>query len=725
MRILLCNTTDTGGGAASAACRLLDSLVSMGASAKMLVLTKKSQHPHILSVDEVLHEDKIKTLKRNLKRKLNFYYTSFRWSEYKNKRNIALNDVFISFIGNSLNYIGFDILHLHWVEGGFINFKELQELNKPILWTIHGSFPFTGICHHLLCDKYKTRCGACPALGSRREYDFSTENFELKRKRYKKLNLHIVSPSHFMAEHARESKLLGNRPIHVIPNGINTVTFFPRDKKAARKLLNIADKTTLLFGAYRAIADENKGFDLLLDGLRNLQKYYKRSELQILIFGGTYTGDMFFETVNLGLIDNEELLSTVYSSADVMIVPSKLENLPYTVMESFACATPVVAFEVGGIPELIDHKQNGYLAKPFDTGDLADGILWSLGNNSNNQLGINARKKVLDNFSIQMMASRYDELYKMLLNISPKAEITEKTLVRPNMELSLNKKLKKNKITYLLLYPFISLRRNIARRKENLIKDFLKDSADAVMGGSLIVRVPDFRGIFELDVRSHILHFILVYRDYEHDIVKLIEQYTDPEKDILDVGANIGLHSVLFTRLIKTGSKVLAIEPAPNALKYLEINLKRNKCREKVIVYKGIAADSVNQYELNTIEGMEEYSTLGNMNHPNVSGMKKKSILVQGNTIDNLVNTYMLNPGFIKIDTEGAEFKVLSGAREIIKVHRPIILSELSEKLLHVQGSSCEEVYNLLKEYNYKILDTNTLKPVCGPVEGEILAIPG
>ncbi len=292
------------------------------------------------------------------------------------------------------------------------------------------------------------------------------------------------------------------------------------------------------------------------------------------------------------------------------------------------------------------------------------------------------------------------------------------------MKVSLKQILKRNKISFLLLYPITWIRRRIATNKENSNIQFLKELSDIVVGGSVIVNVPDFRGTFEIDVRSDILEFILIFHDYERDIVRLIEKYIDPEKDVIDVGANIGLHSVLFSQLINPGRKVLAIEPTPNALKYLQTNIKRNKCDEKLIVFKGIAADSERQYELKTIEGKEEYSSLGNMNHPNINGIEKKSIKVEGNTIDNLVDTYQLNPGFIKIDTEGAEFKVLSGAREILKENRPVILSELSENLLHEQGSSCEEVYKLLKEFNYRIFDAYTLKPVTKAIEGEILAIP-
>lgn len=292
------------------------------------------------------------------------------------------------------------------------------------------------------------------------------------------------------------------------------------------------------------------------------------------------------------------------------------------------------------------------------------------------------------------------------------------------MKPTLKQFLKKNKLTYLFLFPIIQIRRRITIKKENLIKDFLKETSNTVIGGSLIISVPDFRGIFEIDVRSHILHFILVYQDYEIDMVRLIEKYIDPDRDVLDVGANIGLHTVLFSKLINAGKKVMAIEPAPNALKYLEANLERNKCNEKVVVYKGIAADSENQFILNTIDGMEEYSTLGSMKHPHTGGIHNTSISVSGDLIDNLVKTHKLKPGFIKIDTEGAEFKVLIGAKQTIQRHRPIILSELSESLLNQQGSSCNDVYNLLHEFNYKIVDASTLKLVTGPVEGEILAIP-
>lgn len=415
MKVLICNTTDTGGGAATAAMRLLEGLVMQGIDVRMLVLGKNTKHPNVFEVTELLEDKPLIRFLYKIKRKINYYYSSYKWQNYPNRQEIALHDIFISSLEDALNKVDFDILNLHWIEGGFINFTELQSIKKPIVWTIHGSFPFTGICHHLLCDRYKSSCGACPALGSLKEDDFSTENFQLKQKRYKNLGLHIVSPSVFMANHARISTLLGNFPINVIPNGIETKLFYPKEKITARDILKINNKKTVLFGAIAATTDLNKGYSILLESMKLLQSMFTPDEIQFLVFGGECTDEFTFEKVNLGLIKDETLMSLVYSAADVMVVPSKHENLPYTIMESLACGTPVTAFRVGGNAELVDHLQNGYLAKPFDALDLANGIKYCLDNNSDGRLSKNSRNKVLENFTIEKISGRYIQLFNSLL----------------------------------------------------------------------------------------------------------------------------------------------------------------------------------------------------------------------------------------------------------------------------------------------------------------------
>ena len=414
MKILLCNTTDSGGGAAKAALRLLDGFRHEGHDAEMLVLSKSQSNPRVLDTNEFKSNHPLTRLYRDLKRKILFQYKSYQWSKYPKKIKRSLHDVYVSYLEDALKHIEFDLLHLHWVEGGFVNFKELQNVDKPIVWTLHGSFPFTGICHHLLCDRYKTRCGACPALGSTKENDFSTRNFSLKQKRYRKLNLTIISPSRYLAEKAKESTLLGDRDVHVIPNGIDTDLFSPASKSEARKRLDLEEKPTILFGAVGFHSDPNKGFELLRESLYRLSEFYSGWQLQLIVFGGISEEEIPFPIWNAGFVKDEEELKWIYSAADVMVVPSKHENLPYTIMESLSCATPVTAFNIGGNGEMIGHKENGYLAEPFKSEDLAEGIRWCLENNGGNVLGKNGRQKVLTNYQYKEIAKQHIELYDII-----------------------------------------------------------------------------------------------------------------------------------------------------------------------------------------------------------------------------------------------------------------------------------------------------------------------
>lgn len=421
MRILLCNTTDSGGGAARSAYRLLKGLERKGADARMLVMQKDTSdesvfdvfnyydtHPFIIRFFEfVLIKIRLKLRQR-------------KWDKYPNREKVLCHDIIFSGLQNSVSKIGFEILHLHWVEGDFINYKDLKNLSKPIVWTMHGCFPFAGICHYVEdCEKYKTQCGNCPILKSGNERDFSNEMFLQKRKRYKSLDLHIVSPSKWLAERAKESRLLGDRSIHVIPNGIDTDIFSPVSKEIARKALRIdVHKKMILFGGVAPISDKRKGFLYLQNAIKVLEELYEANDVELLVFGVSDSEQeerSYFPTTYLDYISNDRLLVLVYSAADVMVVPSKFENLPNTIMESLSCGTPVTAFNIGGNTDMIDHKKNGYLAIPYETTDLAKGIKWCLENNDNNLLSANARQKVLDNFRLESVSERYISLYSSIL----------------------------------------------------------------------------------------------------------------------------------------------------------------------------------------------------------------------------------------------------------------------------------------------------------------------
>ena len=254
---------------------------------------------------------------------------------------------------------------------------------------------------------------------------------------------------------------------------------------------------------------------------------------------------------------------------------------------------------------------------------------------------------------------------------------------------------------------------------------FYKETFAFVREGSLVVDVPAFDGEFEIDFRSHVLLRLLRDKQYEPELMPVIDDYLDPHKDVLDVGANIGLFSILFSTLISEGNRVFAIEPTPRALDYLRKNILRNDCSSTVIVVEGVMTDRVGFVTLSTVPGMEEYSSLGRITESIGEESEIQAIQVSGCTVDNLVRDNKVNPGFIKIDTEGAEYLVLSGAVDTLRNHRPVILSELSDKYLATFGHSAENVVNLLERYGYSVFDALHLNaPISYPFFGEILAVP-
>jgi len=238
-----------------------------------------------------------------------------------------------------------------------------------------------------------------------------------KDKAWRNLDLTVVAPSRWLADCARSSSLFRDVRIEVIPYGLNIETFEPLDKEQSRNALGLPlDKKIILFGAVQAFTDPNKGFHLLQPALQIAGK--GSADKLALFFSSIDTGrlpDLGMPAVFLGRVDDTRLPS-LYSAADLFVLPSKLENLPLMVMEAMACGTPCVAFRQGGLPDLIEHKICGYLAQPYDIEDLGRGIVWVLENKDRHaELSLQARKKVETEFSRNIEAGRYAALYRQIL----------------------------------------------------------------------------------------------------------------------------------------------------------------------------------------------------------------------------------------------------------------------------------------------------------------------
>ncbi len=418
MKVLFINTNDTSGGAARAAMRIMRGVQQNGVEAQMFVKDKYSKSLDVIPANEFAPSSNfIKDIFKWVVQKFKNRYHMYKWYPYKHtKQNVFMSDLRHTDIYGALQKLDYDIIHLHWINNRFLDISELTRINKPIVWTLHDSWPFCGVCHvQYDCNQYQIHCGACPMLGSSREHDLAYEVFEKKKATYQDINFHIVTPSQWLAGCAKRSALLGRFPIHVIPNCIDTNLYKPIDKQ--HSLLHFGlnpNKQYLLFGAMHATKDPNKGFDVLMQTLSHINE----RSLELIVYGTTDDLSAYHLPLpihSLEYIRDEEQMAMLFNAANVVVVPSLSENLSNTIMESLSCGTPVVAFNIGGNGDMIDHMRNGYLAKERDCRDMAKGIQWCMEHNAEGKLSKNAREKVMMNYTIPIVSEQYKQLYQSLL----------------------------------------------------------------------------------------------------------------------------------------------------------------------------------------------------------------------------------------------------------------------------------------------------------------------
>jgi glycosyltransferase involved in cell wall biosynthesis len=411
MRILIVNTFERNGGAAVAANRLMRALNKMGCEAKMLVRDKQTDDSNVMSINT-----------NQIKGKLIFFRFAWeRWVIFLNNvfRKENLFAVSIANTGNDISSHRWvrqaDIIHLHWFNQGLLslqNIQQLKSLGKPIVWTMHDMWAFSGICHYAgTCEKYKLKCEKCP-LQKKKIVDLAKQTFEKKQKIVQE-GIQYVGCSQWIASCAKQSALLQHSPITNIPNPIDTDLFKPKDKIQVRRRLNLpADKKLLLFAAAK-LSDSRKGITYFVEACKLLQG----QDVEVVFLGGNIDEELLqavsLPSHTLGYLDTPNEISAAYGACDVFVTPSLEDNLPNTIMEAMSCGTPCVGFNTGGIPEMIGHKLNGYVAEYKNAADLANGIVFCLENYAG--LSRASRQKVEASYSEELVAKRYLEIYNKLL----------------------------------------------------------------------------------------------------------------------------------------------------------------------------------------------------------------------------------------------------------------------------------------------------------------------
>lgn len=421
MKVTLINTTDAGGGAPAACMRLLKALQFKQVDAHLLVQEKKTGNEAVEAVSAGFW-GKLKARYRFLAERIPFILFNAEDRSVRFSFSTGITGTDIS--GQPLVRQA-DILHLHWTNQGFLainDLKALVRLDKPVIWTLHDMWAFTGGCHYTgNCTHFTRHCGHCWMLSDPEGKDLSNKGWIRKMHLFEDVNsIVFVTCSYWLADMARNSTLLKGYRIETIPNPIDTDLFQPIAAAPLRQKLGITTgKKVILFGAAN-IMDRRKGISYLVEALEYLKNDYTGAEeVEIVIFGKNKAFDVQllpFKVYEMGTVTTQQDMAELYSLADVFVTPAIEDNLPNTVMEALASGTPVVAFNTGGIPDMVDHLQNGYLAQYKSAADFAAGINFVLRNNGTGTLSANARNKVLQNFTNEIVAGKYLDLYQSVLS---------------------------------------------------------------------------------------------------------------------------------------------------------------------------------------------------------------------------------------------------------------------------------------------------------------------
>ncbi|MDO4159631.1 MAG: glycosyltransferase family 4 protein [Prevotellaceae bacterium] len=417
MKVLIINTSEKTGGAAVAAKRLLSALNNNGVKAKMLVRDKET--------DDI----KVVALKQDFRLRWHFLWE--RWCifcrlHFSRKR---LFEIDIANSGSDITrmreFKEADVIHLSWINQGMLSLNSIRKIiksGKPVIWTMHDLWPLSSICHYSHdCKSFRSGCGNCPLLpGNGSPNDLSARVYRKKAAIYKNAKITFVTCSKWLKNQAQQSSLMSGNDIDTVPNPIDTRVFHKSDKANARDNIGLPlDKKVILFVSQR-ITDERKGVSYFIQALQKLVNDNPeiKENTCVAVLGGhseDIVDSLPVQVFPLGYVSDEKKIVDVYNSADVFVLPSLSDNLPNTIMEAMACGVPCIGFNTGGIPEMIDHRKNGYVAAYKNAEDLANGMRWVLYETDYEALCSAALRKVAVSYSQASVSLRYIEIYNEAL----------------------------------------------------------------------------------------------------------------------------------------------------------------------------------------------------------------------------------------------------------------------------------------------------------------------
>jgi glycosyltransferase involved in cell wall biosynthesis len=414
MKIVHLSTKESIGGAARGAQRIHKGLRNLGYDSMMFVSHRQSDDPNVYQY--VHSRDPVSKIKRFIRsERIKAGIRPYRdviggYEMLSDDRTIYTNRFFDQLPPH-------DIIHLHWI-ADFVDYQHFFRTipsDTPIFWTLRDMHPLTGICHYDgNCGRFTEQCGACPQLRSTEPHDLSHQVWKRKHNALAAVpteQIHLIAPSHWMAAEARRSSLLSRFRVTVVPHGLDTQEFPPCDRDLAREKLDLPQNARIVLFVAQTVTNPRKGFKELYAALQGLTDV---DNLLLVTLGKQGIGEnLGIWTIDMGIINDNQMLSLIYSAADVFVIPSLQEVFGHTIIESMACGTPVIGFDTGGMSDLIQPGRTGALVPVSDVDALRTTLTDMLTDMpALAAMSDNCRQTVLEHYTIEKQSRRYGELYK-------------------------------------------------------------------------------------------------------------------------------------------------------------------------------------------------------------------------------------------------------------------------------------------------------------------------